>query len=99
MYVGGGCVNQCGRPQSAVSSSDGRDTPLRRATPSSQDGRYKIIATTLKDIAVCHHYSQSSVLSSGSGSIVENVSLTDIDSTVQHLRYILTFTKCTTDTQ
>ena len=39
---GGGRGSRCGRPPSAISSRDGRDTPLRRATPTSQDGRYRV---------------------------------------------------------
>ena len=33
----------CSRPMSAVSSRDGRETPLRLHTPTSEEGRYSII--------------------------------------------------------
>ncbi len=43
----GSCVSVRSRPLSAVSSQDGRETPLRSLTPGSHDGRYNHFYTLL----------------------------------------------------
>ena len=83
--AGNGRGSGCGRPQSAVSSCDGRDTPLRLGTPSSLDGRCHIIwrERGSRVASSLFSLSRSSVLSGG-----ECVSLNNIDSAVHYLRYI-----------
>ena len=47
-----GSGGTCSRPMSAVSLNDGRETPLRLHTPTSEEGRYVLVLSNINDVTL-----------------------------------------------